>query len=82
MVTVARALAAAVLFVGFGLPPATWSFSPTCVPVCHTHTVTWTARCGMPTGLTKTPFTLAFEAPLPAPVMRYPLQCDQFGICS
>jgi hypothetical protein len=36
----------------------------------------------MPTGLTKTPFTLAFVAPLPAPVMRYPLQCDQFGICS
>lgn len=148
-----------------GLPPATWTFSPTCVPVCHasspdctrpfgaggptgctlhlssstpaqgsrgertmnfggtarivnglwslnfpqpegarcpdgsyagsmdtysfddvtlqgTHTVTWTAECGMPAGLTKTPFTLAFLRPLDAPVTRYPLQCDQFGICS
>lgn len=148
-----------------GMPAATWSFSPTCVPVCHasspectrpfgagfpsgctlhlgsstpaqttrderllnfggtarivnglwsltypqpegarcpdgsyapstdtyafddatltgTHTSTWTAECGMAAGLMKTPFTLAFVAPPPAPITRYPLQCDQFGICS
>ncbi len=47
-----------------------------------THTVTWTAECGMAPGLIRKPFTLAFLAPLPAPVTRYPLQCDQFGICS
>ncbi|WP_445165842.1 hypothetical protein ACTXG7_18370 [Mycolicibacterium sp. Dal123E01] len=46
-----------------------------------THTVTWTPQCGMAAGMTKTPFTLAFIAPLPAPVTRYPLQCNQFGVC-
>jgi hypothetical protein len=87
MVTVVRSLAAAVLGIGAavglavpaaadqpvegsytyseaGLPSANWTFSPTCVPA----------------GMTKTPFTLAFLGPLDAPVTRYPLQCDQFGV--
>jgi hypothetical protein len=81
-----------------GLPSATWTFSPTCVPVCPvsspectrpfddatlsgTHTVTWTPQCGMPAGMTKTPFSLSFVGPLDAPVTRYPLQCNPFGVC-
>lgn len=47
-----------------------------------THTVTWTPQCGMQAGMTNTPFALAFNGPLPAPVTRYPpLQCNQFGVC-
>jgi hypothetical protein len=46
-----------------------------------THTVTWTPQCGMPAGMTKTPFSLSFIGPLDAPVTRYPLQCNPFGVC-
>ncbi|WP_102144615.1 hypothetical protein [Mycobacterium hubeiense] len=42
------------------------------------------ADCGLPPGMVKTPFTLAFKEPLPIPVDRYPLNCEPAGlrICS
>ena len=36
--------------------------------------------CGVPAGMTKEPFTLVFEEPLPIPVDRYPLICEPGGL--
>ncbi|OBK72940.1 hypothetical protein [Mycobacterium sp. 1274761.0] len=44
------------------------------------HTSTHTAVCGVQPGMTKTPFTLAFDKPLPIPVDRYPLVCEPAGL--
>jgi hypothetical protein len=44
-----------------------------------THTSLHTAVCGAAPGMIKTPFTLAFEKPLPIPVERYPLVCEPAG---
>jgi hypothetical protein len=30
--------------------------------------------------MTKSPFTLAFDKPLPTPVDRYPLDCEPAGL--
>jgi len=43
------------------------------------HTSLHTAVCGASPGMTKTPFTLTFEKPLPIPVDRYPLVCEPAG---
>src|SRR3954453_10009697 len=43
------------------------------------HTSLHTAVCGAAPGMTKTPFTLAFQKPLPTPVDRYPLVCEPAG---
>jgi hypothetical protein len=43
------------------------------------HTSLHTAVCGAAPGMTKTPFTLTFEKPLPIPVDRYPLVCEPAG---
>jgi hypothetical protein len=43
------------------------------------HTLTHTAVCGVPAGMKKEPFTLAFDKPLPIPVDRYPLVCEPAG---
>jgi hypothetical protein len=34
----------------------------------------------MQPAMTKTPFTLAYKEPLPAPVERYPLYCEPAGL--
>ncbi len=85
MVTVMRALAAAVLFISApvglavpaaadqpmegsytyteaGLPPATWTFSPTCVPVCPVSS----PECTRPFGAVAPP-----GAPCTCPVRRH-----------
>jgi hypothetical protein len=49
------------------------------VSLTGTHTSLHTAVCGAAPGMTKTPFTLAFEKPLPIPVDRYPLVCEPAG---
>ena len=36
--------------------------------------------CGLPAGIKNYPFTLAFKAPLPIPVDRYPLYCEPGGL--
>jgi hypothetical protein len=46
-----------------------------------THTSIHEAVCGLEPGMTKTPFTLAFRGPLPNPVERYPLDCNEIGQC-
>ncbi|MGH3521231.1 MAG: hypothetical protein ACRDU4_00040 [Mycobacterium sp.] len=51
------------------------------VSLAGTHTSIHGAVCGIQPAMTKTPFTLAFQAPLPAPVERYPLECDPIGSC-
>jgi hypothetical protein len=49
-----------------------------------THTSTHGEVCGMQPGLTKVPFTLQFNGPLPFSFDPYPLRCDPGGlrICS
>ena len=49
------------------------------VTLTGTHTSLHNAVCGVPAGMTKSPFTLAFAKPLPIPVERYPLVCEPAG---
>ena len=49
------------------------------VTLTGTHTTLHNAVCGVPAGMTKSPFTLAFAKPLPSPVERYPLVCEPAG---
>jgi len=51
------------------------------VSLTGTHTSIHSDVCGMQPAMTKTPFTLAFQGPLPAPVERYPLDCNEIGQC-
>src|ERR1700744_6680337 len=51
------------------------------VSLAGTHTSIHDAVCGLEPGMTKTPFTLAFQGPLPNPVERYPLNCNEIGQC-
>ena len=50
------------------------------VTLTGTHTLTHNAVCGVPAGMTKTPFTLTFKEPLPIPVDKYPLVCEPAGM--
>lgn len=45
-----------------------------------TRTVLHNADCGLPAGMTRYNFTLAFKDPLPIPVDRYPLKCEPGGL--
>ncbi len=49
------------------------------VSLAGTLTATNNAGCGVPAAMTKTPFTLAFNKPLPIPVEQYPLVCEPAG---
>ena len=49
------------------------------VTLTGTHTSLHSAVCGVPAGMTKSPFTLAFARPLPIPVDKYPLVCEPAG---
>lgn len=44
-----------------------------------TLTATNNAGCGVPAAMTKTPFTLAPDGPLPIPDEQYPLVCEPAG---
>jgi hypothetical protein len=46
-----------------------------------THTSIHGDICGLQPGMTKAPFTLAFKGPIPLPVERYPLDCNEIGQC-
>ena len=50
------------------------------VTLTGTHTSLHNAVCGVPAGMTKTPFTLAFDTPLSIPVEQYPLVCEPAGL--
>jgi hypothetical protein len=51
------------------------------VSLTGTHTSIHGDVCGLQPAMTKTPFTLAFQGPLPNPVERYPLDCNEIGQC-
>jgi hypothetical protein len=51
------------------------------VTLAGTHTSIHGPVCGMQPAMTKTPFSLAFQSPLPSPVERYPLNCNEIGQC-
>jgi hypothetical protein len=51
------------------------------VSLAGTHTSIHGDVCGLQPAMTKTPFTLAFQGPLPIPVDRYPLDCNEIGQC-
>jgi hypothetical protein len=51
------------------------------VSLAGTHTSIHADVCGLQPGMTKTPFSLAFQGPLPNPVERYPLDCNEIGQC-
>ena len=51
------------------------------VSLTGTHTSIHGDVCGLQPAMTKTPFTLAFQGPLPNPVDRYPLDCNEIGQC-
>jgi hypothetical protein len=51
------------------------------VSLTGTHTSIHGDECGLQPGMNKTPFTLAFQGPLPNPVERYPLDCNEIGQC-
>ncbi len=51
------------------------------VSLAGTHTSIHGDTCGLQPGMTKTPFQLAFQGPLPNPVDRYPLDCNEIGQC-
>jgi hypothetical protein len=51
------------------------------VSLTGTHTSIHADVCGLQPAMTKTPFTLAFQGPLPNPIERYPLECDPIGSC-
>jgi hypothetical protein len=50
------------------------------VTLTGTHTSLHNAVCGVPPGMIKAPFTLAFANPLPIPVDKYPLVCEPAGL--
>ncbi|MBO0883135.1 MAG: hypothetical protein J2P17_22935 [Mycobacterium sp.] len=62
-----------------GASTETYAFDD--VTLAGTHTSIHGPVCGMQPGMTKTPFTLAFQGPLPVPVERYPLDCNEIGQC-
>jgi hypothetical protein len=51
------------------------------VALTGTHTSIHGDICGLQPAMTKTPFTLAFQGPLPVPADRYPLNCNEIGAC-
>jgi hypothetical protein len=61
--------------------PSTDTYAFDDVTLAGTHTSIHGAVCGLQPAMTKTPFTLAFQAPLPNPVERYPLDCNEIGQC-
>jgi hypothetical protein len=61
--------------------PTTDTYAFDDVSLTGTHTSIHEAVCGLEPGMTKTPFTLAFQGPLPNPVERYPLDCNEIGQC-
>jgi hypothetical protein len=61
--------------------PSTETYAFDDVSLAGTHTSIHADVCGLQPGMTKTPFTLAFQGPLPNPVGRYPLDCNEIGQC-
>lgn len=61
--------------------PTTETYAFDDVTLAGTHTTIHSDECGLAPRMTKTPFALAFQAPLPNPVERYPLDCNEIGQC-
>lgn len=72
---------------GGGYAPTTETYSFTENGLTGTHRRVTPEQCGLPASIEKTPFTLAFLAPLDPPVVnRFPMQCNYLAgrpsICS
>jgi hypothetical protein len=61
--------------------PSTDTYAFDDVALTGTHTSIHGDVCGLQPAMTKTPFSLAFNGPLPNPVDRYPLDCNEIGQC-
>jgi hypothetical protein len=61
--------------------PSTDTYAFDDVSLTGTHTSIHSDVCGLQPAMTKTPFSLAFQGPLSAPVDRYPLNCNEIGQC-
>jgi hypothetical protein len=61
--------------------PSTEIYAFDDVSLTGTHTSIHGDVCGLPPAMKKSPFTLAFAGPLPNPVERYPLDCNEIGQC-
>jgi hypothetical protein len=46
-----------------------------------THTTLHGSVCGLQPEMRKQPFTLSLSGPPPSPVERYPLRCNDIGMC-
>jgi hypothetical protein len=46
-----------------------------------THTSLHGFVCGLPSAMSKAPFTLKLTGPAPSPVERYPLYCNNIAMC-
>lgn len=66
---------------GGGTAPSTDTYAFDDATLAGTHTHIHGPVCGLQPAMTKTPFTLAFQSPLPVPVDRYPLDCNDIGQC-
>lgn len=64
-----------------GTAPSTDTYAFDDVALTGTHTSIHSDVCGLQPGMTKTPFTLAFQGPPTNPADRYPLDCNQIGQC-
>ncbi|MDX1881896.1 hypothetical protein [Mycolicibacterium sp. 120270] len=60
--------------------PTTDTYQFDDVTLTGTHTSLNIAICGVPAGMKKESFTLAYDRPLPIPVDKYPLVCEPAGL--
>jgi hypothetical protein len=61
--------------------PSTEIYAFDDVSLAGTHTSIHSDVCGLQPAMNKTPFKLTFQGPLPIPVERYPLDCNEIGQC-
>lgn len=85
--TITTAVAEGVVCPDGSFAPSTDTYAFSEATLTGTHTSIHDAVCGLPPGMTKDPFSLAFTGPLDPPVVdRFPMQCNYLGgrpsICS
>lgn len=66
---------------GGGTGPSTETYAFDNETLAGTHTSLHGAVCGLPSEMTKQPFSLALAGPPPSPIERYPLRCNDIAMC-
>jgi hypothetical protein len=61
--------------------PSTETYAFDDATLTGTHTSVHGPVCGLPSAMTKEPFTLALVGPPPSPIERYPLRCNNVAMC-